>query len=123
LTVTVFLPADEANWEIEVLKRKADEVMSRLEIFLPFLEENIVYYDLDQSIDLSIACRKLVTPKYHVKNNLFTSFSAKSNKTRYRHIYLTGASLMADAGFDAEILSGKNAAWQVLNAMELRHET
>jgi hypothetical protein len=29
-------------------------------------------------------------------------------------VFLTGASLLTDAGFDAEILSGKNAAFSVM---------
>lgn len=123
LTATVFLSPDKMNWEPDALKKKAADVISRLEYFLPFMADNIELNNVDQSIEISIACRNLVTPRYEVKNNLFTSFSAKSNKTRYRNIFLTGASLLSDAGFDAEIISGKNAAQQVLNKRKALHET
>ena len=114
LTATVFLPPDKACWELDALKLKADDVISRLEVFLPFLADNILLHDVDQSIETSIACRNLVTPKYEIKNSLFTSFAAKSSKTRYRNVFLTGASLLSDAGFDAEMISGKNAVQQVI---------
>jgi len=123
LTATIFLPPEKEIWELDALKKKALDVISRLEHFLPFLTENIELNDIDQSIDISIACRNLVTPKYKVKNTLFTSFSGKSNKTRYRNVFLTGASLISDAGFDAEILSGKNAAQQVIQKRVPLHET
>jgi len=123
LTATVFLPPDKMNWEGDALKKKAADVISRLEFFLPFLADNIELQNIEQSIEISLACRNLVTPKFEVKNTLFTSFSSKNNKTRYRNIFLTGASLLSDAGFDAEILSGKNAVQQVFNKRKAIHET
>jgi hypothetical protein len=50
-----------------------------------------------------------------VRNAFFTSFATKTNKTRFNNIFLTGSSLMTDAGFEAEIISGKYSALQIIN--------
>ncbi len=115
LTATVFREDGEENWTRDALKREAHSVLLRLEDFLPFLKENIELDNLDQSIDISLAYRKVASPKYKVRNALLTSFAAKSNRTRFGNIFLTGTSLLTDAGFDAEMMSGKNAALQVIN--------
>lgn len=117
LSATIFLRDSEENWTRDTLKREADAVLVRIEEFLPFLKENIELDNIDQSVDISLAYRKVVSPKYKVRNALFTSFAAKSNKTRFENIFLTGTSLLTDAGFDAEMMSGKNA---VLQAMKKR---
>jgi len=64
---------------------------------------------------LSLAYRKTVSPKYFIRNAALTSFAAKTNKTRFENVFLTGASLLSDAGFAAEFVSGKNAAQRALN--------
>jgi len=114
LTATVYLPNIDENWTIDALKREAGSILDRLDIFLPFLKDNIELANIDKSIDISLDYRKVLSPKYKIRNALFTSFAAKSNKTRFHNIFLTGASLLSDAGFDAEILSGKNAVLQVI---------
>ncbi len=114
LTATVYLQGSEENWTWEALQREADSILERLDAFLPFLKDNIELSSIDKSIDISLDYRKVLSPKYKVPNAFFTSFAAKSNKTRFKNIFLTGASLLTDAGFDAEIISGKNAALQVI---------
>jgi len=113
-SATVYLPDQEQYWTIDSLKDEANSILVRLEAFLPFLKNNIVVDNINESIDLSIACRKVTSPKYTVRNALFTSFAAKSHKTRFDNVILTGASLLTDAGFDAEVMSGKIAALHVL---------
>jgi phytoene dehydrogenase-like protein len=114
LTATVYLPDSEENWTRDALKREANSILERLEAFLPFLKDNIELSNIDKSIDVSLDYRKVLSPKYKVRNALFTSFAAKTNKTRFKNIFLTGSSLLTDAGFDAEMISGKNAALQVM---------
>jgi hypothetical protein len=114
LTATVYLPDVEDNWTRDALSREADSILERLEGFLPFLKDNIELSNVDKSIDISLDHRKVLTPKYKVRNAFFTSFATKSNKTRFNNIFLTGASLMTDAGFEAEMITGKNAALQVI---------
>ena len=98
----------------EALKHEADSILERLDVFFPFLKDHIEIFDIDKSINISSESRKVISPKYKVRNSLFTSFAAKNNKTFYDNVFLTGTSLLSDAGFDGEILSGKNAALRVL---------
>ncbi|NLX51457.1 MAG: hypothetical protein GXY72_05075 [Deltaproteobacteria bacterium] len=114
LTATVYLPDQPEHWTPEALKKQAGAVLDRLETFLPFLQENTELADVDASISVSLAYRKVQSPKYSIRNAFFTSFTAKSHKTRFDNIFLTGTSLLADAGFDAELITGRNAALQVL---------
>ena len=116
MTATVLLPNDSDVWTRENLKAKAESMIDRLEFFLPFLKENIEHFDIDKSIDIHNECRQIVNPKYQVRNSFFTGFAAKNNKTRFGNIYLSGASLLTDAGFEGEIISGINAASKVLTA-------
>jgi phytoene dehydrogenase-like protein len=114
LTATVYLPNDSSIWCQENLETIASSIMDRLEQFLPFLKENIEFYDLNTSIEISKMCRKIVNPKYQMKNSFLTGFAARTNKTRFKNVYLTGASLLADAGFEGEIISGMNAVSRVI---------
>jgi len=114
LTATVFLPDQQEKWTPEALKHEADSILERLDVFFPFLKDHIEIFDIDKSINISSESRKVISPKYKVRNSLFTSFAAKNNKTFYDNVFLTGTSLLSDAGFDGEILSGKNAALRVL---------
>jgi phytoene dehydrogenase-like protein len=113
LSATVFLPDDQMTWSKENLTANARSIIERLEYFLPFLKENIEFFDIKESINISQKQRAVVNPKYQLQNSFFTGFAAKSNKTKFGNIYLTGASLLTDAGFEGEIISGINAAARV----------
>jgi hypothetical protein len=54
------------------------------------------------------------SPRYSVRKPFHTSFAAKSHRTRFDNVFLTGTSLLTDAGFDAELISGRTAALQVI---------
>jgi phytoene dehydrogenase-like protein len=110
LSATVFLPDDQITWSKENLTANARSIIERLEYFLPFLKENIEFFDIKESINISQKQRAVVNPKYQLKNSFISGFAAKSNKTRFSNIYFTGASLLTDAGFEGEIISGMNAA-------------
>mgnify|MGYP001766723609 CR=1 FL=1 len=117
LTATVFLPADQDHWKKENLKNVADNALTRLGIFLPFLSDNIKFYDINKSIDISIKYRNIANAKYRVKKSFFTGFSAQKNKTSVKDVYLNGASLFTDMGcFEGEIISGMYAIYSVLKA-------
>ncbi len=116
LTATVFLPHDPDVWSRENLAAAASSIMERLEYFLPFLKENIEFFDLDKSIEISKISRSVFNPKYKIRNSFITGFAARINKTRFKNVYLTGASLLADAGFEGEIISGMNAASRVIGS-------
>jgi hypothetical protein len=110
LSATVFLHDDPMIWSNENLTATARSIVERLEFFLPFLKENIEVFDIKESINISRKQRNIVNPKYLLRNSFITGFAAKSNKTKFSNIFLTGASLLMDAGFDGEIISGVNAA-------------
>ncbi len=120
-SVTVFLPNVLDAWTEENLTQKAEIVLNQLEFFLPFLRENIEFYDLSASIAISKKHLQLINSKYQVRNAFLTGLAAKGLETRFKNIYLTGASLLLDIGYDGEILSGINAAYQVLDK-EKRHD-
>ena len=113
LSATVFLPDDQMTWSKENLTANARSIIERLEYFLPFLKENIEFFDIKESINISQKQRVVVNAKYQLQNSFISGFAAKSNKTRFGNIYLTGASLLTDAGFEGEIISGINAAARV----------
>ncbi|MBP9013210.1 MAG: hypothetical protein KBG22_06340 [Smithella sp.] len=113
LSVTVFLPDHQDVWGEDKLAERADAILDHLDFFLPFLKENIELFDIHESIRLSRKQRNVVNPKYNIRNSFLTGFAAKSNTTRFGNIYLTGASLLADAGFTGEVLSGVNAVKHV----------
>ena len=114
LTATVFLPVGNDVWSKENLAAQSSSIIDRLEFFLPFLKENIEFFDLDKSIELSKISHGVFNPKYELRDSFITGFAARNNKTRFKNVYLTGASLLTDAGFDGEIISGMNAASRVI---------
>ncbi|MEN6623516.1 MAG: hypothetical protein ABFD50_18465 [Smithella sp.] len=114
LTATVFLPNNEEVWSRENLLDQASSIIEHLEFFLPFLKENINFFDLEKSIEISRNSRSAHSPKYKMRNSFLTGFAARTNKTCFKNIFLTGASLSADIGFEGEIISGINAATRVI---------
>ncbi len=114
LSATVFLSSDPESWTRENLTASASSIIDRLEYFLPFLKENIEFFDLDKSIEISQISRSVFNPKYKIRRSFITGLAARTNKTRFKNVYLTGASLLADAGFEGEIISGINAASRVI---------
>lgn len=114
LSATVFLPANDDIWSRDHLKVTADSMIERLEYFLPFLKENIEFIDIEESINISQKQRDVVNPKYRLRHSFITGFAAKKNKTRFKNIFLCGASLLADAGMDGEVISGINAVSRIV---------
>jgi phytoene dehydrogenase-like protein len=114
LSATVFLPNDPALWSNDNLAIIATSIIERLDFFLPFLKDNIEFFDLEKSIDISRISHSVFNPKYRMLNSFLTGFAARSNKTWFKNVYLTGASLLTDAGFEGEIISGINAASTVI---------
>jgi phytoene dehydrogenase-like protein len=113
LTATVFLPDDRVIWSDENLAANAQSIIGRLEYFLPFLKDNIEIFDIEKSINISKKQRDIINPKYQLRNSFISGFAAKNNKTRFGNVYLTGASLLTDAGFEGEIISGINAVARI----------
>lgn len=115
LTATVFLPNRPETWTEENLKCYASSMLDRLEFFLPFVKDNIDFFDLEKSIQLSKLSHNVFNPKYKIINLFINEFNARTNKTRFKNVFLTGASLLPDIGFEGEIISGRNAASRVIS--------
>jgi hypothetical protein len=115
LTATVFLPNNEDAWSPENLAKESSSILDRLEYFLPFLKDNIEFFDLEKSIALSKISHGIFNPKYKIRSSFITGFASRTNKTRFKNVYLTGASLLTDAGFEGEIISGINAASRLIS--------
>jgi len=113
LSATVFLSNDQAIWSRDNLSQTADSIIERLEYFLPFLKENIEFFDIEESINISQKQRNVVNPKYQLRKSFISGFFAKNNKTKFGNVYLTGASLLTDAGLEGEVISGMNAAARI----------
>jgi phytoene dehydrogenase-like protein len=48
-----------------------------------------------------------------LRKSFISGFFAKNNKTKFGNVYLTGASLLTDAGLEGEVISGMNAAARI----------
>jgi len=118
LTATIFLSSDQDTWKRENLVPAADSAVSRLEYFLPFMKDNLKFYDIDKSIDISMKYRNIINPKYKVRKHLFSGFSAQNNITPLKNVYITGGSLFTDIGWEGEIISGMYAVYKILKKGE-----
>lgn len=114
LTVTTFLPSRSELWSKNNLSIVSSSVIERLEYFLPFLKDNIDYFDLEKSISISEMSHSVIVPRYHISNFFFRGFAARSISSRFKNIFFTGASLLSDAGYEGEIISGINSAARIL---------
>ncbi len=115
MSATVYLSDDEKIWSKECLNGTALSMIERLGDFLPFLAENIALIDIQDSINISQKQRNVVNPRYRIRKFFMTGLAAKNNKTKFGNIYLTGASLLTDIGFEGEIISGLNAASRLIS--------
>jgi phytoene dehydrogenase-like protein len=109
LSITTFLKNPPSESADDLLKKTAEDMVKSLRFFLPFLEENIDFINLEKSIDISKNYRTIVGPRYDVKNSLL-GISLLSNKTSMKNVFLTGDILLPGLGFEGEIISGMNAA-------------
>jgi len=109
ISVTAFLTQSPSGSASENLKKIANDMLKNLGFFLPFLEENIDFINLEESITISKNYRKTVGPKYGANNPLI-GMSFLSNRTPMKNVFLTGDILVPGLGFEGEIMSGINAA-------------
>jgi len=82
LSATVFLPDNQDKFSRDNLKQTADSIVERLEYFLPFLKENIEFFDIEESINISQKQRDIVNPKYKLRNAFLTGFAAKKQQNQ-----------------------------------------
>ncbi len=110
LSATTFLKKPPAAMPDSALNETAAGLLQNLEGFLPFLRENLEWYDQDYCIGLSRKYQEVVNAKYRIKRRPFSLLSSLSNRTPLKNIFLTGGELYAPLGFEGEIVSGIIAA-------------
>jgi phytoene dehydrogenase-like protein len=111
ITAMVSLKDSPLRLDDSELKEHATGIIDSLEGFLPFLRENIDYIHVEKSIALSRQCQERVNQKYRAGKSRILGMNTMLPKTPVRNVFLTGGILMADQGFEGEILSGMKAAF------------
>ncbi len=87
----------------------AESMLKNLNSFLPFLNENIDFIDLEKSIYVSKSYHRTINLKYTMKKPIL-GMSFLTGKTPLKNVFLTGGMMMPGLGFEGEIMSGLNAA-------------
>jgi len=115
LSATVYLKESPLVFNDEDLKDISTAVFHSLETFLPFLQENLDFINIDKSIELSRKHQDIINQKYCIRYCPFLGVSRISNKTHVRNVYMVGGMLLAGLGFEGEIISGINAANSIIS--------
>jgi len=118
LSATAFLQESPSTLNDGELKGVSTAIFESVETCLPFLNENLDYFNIQKSIELSRRCQEVINQKYRMRYDPLFGISKISNKTSVRNVFMTGGMLMAGLGFEGEILSGMNAANAVLEQEE-----
>ncbi len=109
LCATVFLKESPVRLTNQDLKEAALYVKNNVGDFLPFLNENIDFIDIDGSIAISRRYHEALNAGLEVKRILF-SRKAPSVNTPLPNVFVTGGMLFPGRGIHGEILSGIKAA-------------
>ncbi|HVO67094.1 MAG TPA: FAD-dependent oxidoreductase [Syntrophales bacterium] len=115
LTATIYLKESPLVLNDEELRGISKTVLQSLGTFLPFLQENLDFINIDKSIEFSRKNQEVTNQKYCMRYCPFLGMSRISNKTHIHNVYMTGGMLMAGLGFEGEIISGINAADSILS--------
>jgi hypothetical protein len=118
LSATVFLQESPSSLNDDELKGVSTTMFESVEACLPFLNENLDYFNIEKSIEMSRRCQEVINQKYMMQFNPIFGISKISHKTPIRNVILTGGMLLAGFGFEGEIISGMNAANAVLEQKE-----
>ena len=121
LSATVYLKESPLVLNDEDLKDISKTVLHSLEPFLPFLQENLDFINIDKSIKLSREYQEMINQKYYMRYCPFLGVSSISNKAHIRNVYMTGGMLLAGLGFEGEIISGINAANSIISREGKKH--
>lgn len=122
LSATAFLQESPSTLNDNELKGVSTAIFKSVEACLPFLNENLDYFNIEKSIEMSRRCQEMINQKYMMPFNPFFGISRISHKTPIRNVILTGGMLLAGFGFEGEIISGMNAANAVLEQKEKYYE-
>jgi len=112
ISATVYLADSPLRLSDQELKDAAMGIIDSLEVFLPFLRDNIDYLHLEQSIFLSRRYQEMVSRKYRIRRRPFFGLRTLSPRTRIPNVLLTGSILRAGFGCEGEIIAGMDAAFR-----------
>lgn len=110
LSATVFLERPCTGLEDGELEDTARAILKQLENFLPFLAGNIDCMSIPESISF---CRRRVSvlnPKYRFQKMPDLGIFARSGRTPFQNVFMTGGRMLPALGFEGEVLSGIHAA-------------
>jgi phytoene dehydrogenase-like protein len=110
MTATAYLTESPLVLGDQELKDVAMEIIDVLEVFLPFLRENIDHLRVDQSIAFSRKYQEWINRKYALSGHFRGITRAISPKTSIPNVFLTGSHIWPSLGFNGEIIAGMNAA-------------
>lgn len=114
ISATAFLKESPLSLNNDELKEVSEGILENLEGFLPFLRENLDFINVEKSIEISRKYQEVVNRKYKVNGNPLLGISILPSKTPVKNVFITGGMLLAGLGFEGEVISGMNAASQVV---------
>ncbi|GAJ08086.1 unnamed protein product, partial [marine sediment metagenome] len=114
ISASVFLKESPLRLSNDDLKGISTEMLENLEGFLPFLKENLDFINIEQSIEISRKYQEVINQKFKINGSPLLGISLLPNKTPLKNVFITGGMLLAGLGFEGEIISGMNAAYQVI---------
>jgi len=114
ISTSVFLKESPLRLSNDDLKRISEEIFESLKGFLPFLKENLDFINIERSIEISRKYQEIINQKFKINGNPLLGISLLPNRTPDENVFITGGMLLAGLGFKGEIISGMNAAYQVV---------
>lgn len=115
LTATVFLKDSPLKLSDIELKGLAASIIDFLEVFLPFLRDGIDFINIEKVISLSRQYQEIANPKYRTSRGMFWGIGPTKADTPLSNVFLTGAILRPDLGFEGEVISGIDAVSRAAN--------
>ncbi len=113
-SISVFLDDSPLRLSNVVLQKVSQKMLKSIENYLPFIQENIDYMNIERSIDISRQYQEVICRKYSNTRSDILGISPFSCTTPVHNIFVTGGMMLAGLGFTGEILSGIDAAQCVI---------
>lgn len=110
VTATVFLPDSPLVLGDHKLHDVSKDIFSSLEIFLPFLRENLDFLHVDHSIRFSRRIQEFAQRRYALRSKSILGLDTVGPLTTLPHVFLTGGLLRPGLGFEGEVISGVEVA-------------
>lgn len=114
ISATVFLKESPLSLNNDELKEVSEGILRNLKGFLPFLRENLDFINVEKSIEISRKYQEVVNRKHKGDGNPLLGISILPSRTPVKNVFITGGMLLAGLGFEGEVISGMNAASQVV---------